>query len=53
MIFEPSEICFHMIYISIWSYAWKKNNTKKKKKKKKKTIYTLKKSNPCSLSLDF
>ena len=25
MIFEPSKMCFHMIYISIWSYAWKKS----------------------------
>ena len=26
MKFEPWKICFHMIYISIWSYAWKKKS---------------------------
>ena len=39
MIFEPSKTCFHMIYIPIWSYAWKKF-----------TICTFKNSTPCSLT---
>ena len=41
MIFEPSTICFHMIYISMWSYAWKQI-----------TIYTFKNSHLVKI-LDF